>query len=258
MQWLPLAILAAAFPAAYASDPDPSAEFERRLAPFRKLSDDIPAACKAACPSLSSLEKDMKAAEDMMPKDASNMNPKTMASSMGKVYADMFSLLCRNKDAFTCAATNSDVCGGSGGESEPDMSTAGLGAQVDCMCTKCPNLPGAMGGFLGWFMGLLTQGFAASGGGPTPAPPTQDEMMEVLCPMVNPLKCAAAQSSCAASMQDMTGGLGDLTSVTDMEPACTQGGYELEPAAAADFAAPSASAELALLGTLAAVSALVG
>merc|ERR1711884_706147 len=68
------------------------------------------------------------------------------------------------------------------------------------------------------------------------------ELLSALCPTINPLQCAVAESSCAS----LVGGLGsmmDPSSLMSMEPACTHHGFKLEPDSDIDFTTTSASAD---------------
>lgn len=252
MQLRALAALAyAALCLAGAADPDPRAEFERRLAPYRKLSDDIPEACIAACPGLGEVANDYKAAESSQPtSDAmSNMDVGEIAGAFGKMYVDIFAVICANQDAFKCAGDNAIVCGAEETQDgSTDMSVAKMATQLDCMCTDCPTLPRAFGGFAGYFMGHLVSAFSGAfdPNASTPAPRTEEEMLEesleVLCPMVNSMKCGAAASSCTDQEQQV----GGFSMVTSSEPLCTEKGYSLE-AANDPPTASSASAAIALM-----------
>lgn len=167
------------------------------------------------------------------PEAMMNMTQKQSSDAFALVYSEIFAVLCSHADAFLCAAQHMVECGddsASEGGAGMDMSAGSLAAQIGCMCSECPKLPAALGGFLGYMFHAFNaafQGFAGDGG---VTQPTADESLEMICPMINPLKCASESTLC----RDELGGFEGLEQMTGLEDNCTLRGYKLEPEDTAD------------------------
>merc|ERR1711972_624907 len=93
---------------------------------------------------------------------------------------------------------------------------------MDCMCDVCPNFPAAFGRL----MALLMATFANMGPTGQTIAFTEQEKLEVTCPMINPLKCAVGSSTCA---EELELGSMQVSSFIDAEASCKEHGYPLEP-----------------------------
>lgn len=230
---------------------DPFAEFERRVAPYRKLTEtnSFAAACLDACPSLSSVVDGINAAESSMPESSamSDMSRKQLTDVFEKMYADLYAIVCQHREAFACAAQRTGVCGAVSSDSE-EMSPAALAAEADCMCDECPRLPIAFGGFMAY---VLSVAVAAVATGSVPEM-TEQEVFEMTCPLINPMKCALRSAVCSAQIE-----LDGMEAFTELEQPCKDNGYALEPEQDVD-GATCASVALALLASPVMAYAVIG